>query len=361
MYQLFKDNTTIRNYKNEPASFINLRTIMLREISRVKAYHCKSNYVVNGDHLINQLLLHLNVSTERDIESYVRICGIETERLARVFNLVHPVVSKPEINSGHFYNSDTKEFIILHSEEFDYNRAYNKWDKLVPIKVHSHNFTDVDFRIPDGKYTNSNYEGGYSVISINLPMLALQYKAWLDKVRSKQEYKTQTVNFIYQYPLVNMLDRHLEITIINRLMNMYYGKPVAKYKSAHPIVTTNVDIQLDNILNSRIKIIKSGKYKFDQLFTMFEGLKRRDWLTILRPIDISPVRSVKWVLELQVLDYFEFFVHVRKDVGGNYNNMELTRAVRDIINLNYDSTYFKSAYRNLNDKLYNLKILIQSS
>lgn len=333
---------------------------MLRELTRITDYYRTSSFVVDGDHLINQLLLHLNVSLNRDIESYVRMCGYETERLARVFRLVNPVVGDPKPYSGTFYNNDTKEFIILHANQFDFNKAYDDWEKLVPIKVHAHGFTDTACDIPDGTYMNSLSESGYAVISINLPMLALQYKAWVDKVNSKQEFKTQTVNYVYQYPITNMIWRHLDIAIVNRLITKYRGLPVAPYKRAHPIANINLDDRLDLVIARRLDIIKSGDYKFDQLFNIFECLNQSDWMTVLRPIDVAPVRSVKWVLELQVLNYFQFFLEVRRDANGAYNVSELTRALRDLRNLNNDATYFKSAHRDLDLKIGAIKTIIES-
>jgi hypothetical protein len=178
MYQLFKDYQLNRNTKLDVADFLHVRKTLLREMSRISIYYNTSNFVVDNDHLINQLLLNLNVSTSRDLESYVRVCSHETERLARTFKLVHPVVSQPKSHYGTFYNADTREFIILHSNEFDYNKAYKQWRKLVPIKVHSHSFTDISGAPIDGTYKNSLGESGHAVISINLPMLALQHRAW---------------------------------------------------------------------------------------------------------------------------------------------------------------------------------------
>ncbi len=359
MYQLFKDVPKNRNTKMDSADFLYVQKTLLREMSKIGNYYRDSNYVVKGDHLINQLLLHLNVSLKRDLESYVRVCGQETERLARVFKLVNPVVSNPVVRHGEFYNTDTKEFIILHAEEFDYLKAYNNWEKIVPIKVHAHNFTDTTMHVPDGDYINNLREAGYSVISINLPLLALQYKAWVDKVQSLQDHKTQTVNFIYQYPLVNMQHRHMELVLINRLINTYRGLPVADFKGVHPMSVTNVDSHLDRVIKRRIEMIKGGQFKFDQLFNVFTCLRHKSWFSVIRPIDIAPVRSVSWVLEVQILNYFEFFVETRVD--ATYNRQELTRALRDLRYLNNDSVYFKSAYPYIQAKIDNLITLLENS
>lgn len=359
MYQLFKEVSRSRNTKIDSPEFPNARRILLREMTKISQYYRTSNFVVKGDHLINQLLLHLNVSIQRDIESYVRICSQETERLARVFKLINPVVSDPSIRTGEFYNADTKEFIILHAEEFDYVKAYERWESIVPVKVHTHEFTDLNMGICNGKYVNSLAEGGYSVISINLPLLALQYKAWVDKVQSRQEYKTQVVNFIHQYPIVNMQHRHMEIAVINRLMNTYRGLPVASFKSTHPMAVSNVDAHMDRVIRTRVDIINSGEYKFDQLFTIFSCLKRTDWFSVIKPIDIAPVRSVKWVLEIQILNYFEFFLQTRGN--RSYNKQEITRALRDLRHLSSDNSYFKTAFPSIEARVDNLRLLLESS
>lgn len=360
MYQLFKDPQINRNTKIDSADFTYVKKTLLREISRIKEYYSSANFIVQNTHIVNQLLIHLNVSINRDLESYVRVCGDETERLARAFKLIHPVVSNPQARQGTFYNDSTKEFIILHADEFDYNTAYRKWRKLVPIKVRTHNFTDIHGSPLDGTYANSLNENGYAVISINLPMLALQHRAWREEVRSREDVKTQTINFIYQYPLTNMIYRHMELALINRTIAKYNGLPVASKVKSHPIATINLDNRVDSLIESRVDYIKAGQYKFDQLFNMFSCLTCDNWFDVIRPMDVAPVRSVKWVLELQILRYFKFFLQVRKDSNGSYNSREVTRALRDIRNLENDSTYYKTAYTELNDLMSSTKILIES-
>lgn len=360
MYQLFKDYQINRNTKIDVPDFVFVQRMLLREMTRIKTYYRSSNFVVDNDHLLNQLLINLNVSTTRDLESFVRVCGEATERLARAFRLIHPVVSRPTPYHGTFYNSDTKEFIILHANEFDYNKAYTQWEKLVPIKVHSHCFTDIHGAPINGDYQNSLNESGYAVISINLPMLALQHRAWKEQVRSQEEVKTQTVNFLFQYPISNMIHRHMEIATINRLINTYNNKPVANKHKSHPIATMNMNDRMDSVIMKRLHIIRTGEYKFDQLFNIFNCLYRPNWMTVLRPIDVAPVRSVKWVLELQVLKYFEFFLQVRMDANSTYNRNEITTAWRDLRNLENDTTYFQSAYPELNESIMNIKTLLES-
>lgn len=360
MYQLFKDVQMQRQTKIDSPRFIFVRNMLLKEMTRIRNYNRESNIVVNGEHIVNQLLLNLNVALSRDLESYVRVCSVETERLARTFRLVHPVVDNPKPLSGHFYNADTKEFIILHANAFDYNRAYEDWTRISPIKIHYHSYTDMSMGIPNGNYSSPNGESGYAVISINLPMLAVQYKAWVDKVNDLREFKTQTVNFIHQYPVTNMLYRHMDIVLINRMMAIYRDKPVAPFKSVHAIAVSNLSSAVDEVLNTRINIIKAGQYKFDQLFNIFGCLVSPTWFNLIRPIDLVPVRSVKWVLELQVIAFFEFFLEVRRASGGNYNNMELTRALRDIRNLDNDAMYYKSHFPDIDRRLKNLKTLLST-
>lgn len=360
MYQLFKDYPAQRNTKVDAVDFLYVRRTMLRELTRVTTYYKNSNFVVKGDHLINQLLLQLNVSLSRDLESYVRACGYETERLARAFRLINPVVSDPKPHHGTFYNNKTKEFIIIHATQFDIEKAYSQWEKIVPIKVHSHCFTDTSCGLLNGEYENSLNEGGYSVISINLPMLALQYRAWIDKVRQHQEVKSQSVNFIFQYPINNMIHRHIDIAVINRLINTYRGEPIAMHKRVHPIAVVNHDERLDLVIEKRIDYIKKGNFKFDQLFTIFNCLKRPDWLAVIRPLDLAPVRSVKWVLEMQVLNYFQFFLEVRRDSNSTYNTREVSRAQRDLRNLNTDTSHYSAAHQELDMKITNILSLIDS-
>lgn len=361
MYQLFKSDIFNRNTKNDAPDFLFARRMLLKEMTRIRNYYRESNRVVKGDHILNQLLLNLNVSLQRDLESYVRTCSIETERLARAFRLIHPVVDDPLCLQGEFYNGGCNEFVILHSNEFDYLKAYSNWKNLTPIRVHNHPFSDLTCGIADGNYVNSLSETGTVIISINLPLLALQYRAWQEKVNQHLEYQNPVVNFIHQFPITNMIYQHMEITLFNRMVKIYNQTPTPQYKSIHPLAVSNLDEQVDKVLSSRINLLKTGNYKFDQFFSIFDCLTRQTFFEVIRPLDIAPVRSVKWVLEMQTLSYFEFFLQVRQDTQGKYNGYEISRSLRDIRLLENDATYFKANFQELNNRLKRLRTLVAVS
>lgn len=342
MFQLFKNPPVYRNTKFDSAQFTDLRTQMNSEIARIKAYYRNGNFIVNNTHLLNQLLLHLNVSLQRDNESYVQNCMYETERLARVFHLYHPVVSDAEPRNGTFYNKQINEYIILHETDFDYTVGYLKWERLTPIKVHSHPFTDLNGKLLNGSYLNANNERGNAVISINLPMLALQYKAWLEH-GVKSDSSNDVLSFLLRYPILNTLTRHMEICLINRTINTLMNKPVCKFTRVHPIAVVNFDERVDRVIAHRKELLEKSDFKFDELFHIFQCLISDSWFKVLKPIDIPPVRNIKWVLELSIINYIVFWVWLRNYRNASYNQAEVNTVLFDLKRLDASKSIHSTA------------------
>lgn len=357
MYQLFKTPPLGRNTKNDSPQFDNLKINLNIELVKIMDYYRLSNYQCPNTHILNQLLLNLNVSFDRENSDFVDKVSSETERLARVFNLIHPVVPNPELRNSNFYNDAVNEFIVLVDNPFNISRAYRHWEKVTPVKVHYHPFTDVNMSIPNGNYTNDLSEKGYCVISINLPMLALQYKAWIDKVRSKEEIKSQATLFLMRYPILNMLPRHMELALINRTIASYNEARMTKFTRQHPIAVINFEERIDKVINYRVESLKSNDYKFDEMFNVFRSYWKGSWFDILKPINIPPVRHVKWLLELAAIPYIYFFYKHRKDRNGSYNQNELNMILRDIKNLNNDSQFYKGVVLYLNDYMKELELM----
>lgn len=361
MYQLFKNPPIDRNKRFDSANFSYVQKLINYEIDRVKDYYLKSSTIVENTHLLNQLLLHLNVSLNRDLESFTSACSFETERLAKSFRLFHPVCSNPEPRQGLFYNNNVTEFIILDDSDFNYQLAYEQWEKVVPIKVHYHPFTDMEFRLADGKYSNDINERGFAVISINLPLLAVQWKAWVEKVQRTQDVAPTTTKFLFRYPIVNMIVRHAEIALINRTLNSYANKPVASWNKPHPFASVDLDDKIDNLIASRKNYISSSNFKFDELFSVFYCVRKQDWFEVLKPVELAPTRNFKWVLDLSVIPYLNHWLDIRRDKKLYSNVSEINRLKRDTANLENDAIYFKTLTADMSSLLKEFKIKLESA
>lgn len=355
MYHNFTTLWMRKSITLDTPDFNNARNLITREMGRITAYYRNSNFVVSSTHLLCQILRQLNVSMNRDLESYVDACYFEIERLARLFNLIHPDVANPEIRKGVFYNASTPEFILTDESVFDYSVAWDRWEQVTPVKIHYHGFTDLNCPTLTGNYKNPVIENTYAVISINIPLLALQFRAWLENSHNLPKELKKLEYFIYKYPLVNCMCRHMELAVINRTMNLYLNKPVAKHYRLHPLNVVNMTSVVDSALLKRVELIKTNVLRFHHLFKMFQGISVKDWSRTVKPPTILPNRNTKWVLEMQVIDWFIFWLKHSKMNNIVLNPDIIYQAKRSLVALERDAIFYKGANYSFHGKFNELK------
>lgn len=340
MYNLFSTYDLDRSGTIDAPNFVNARQAVNNEVDRIVSYYRNSNFVVSPSHLICQILKHLNVSLQRDLASYTMICYDEVERLSKMFKLIHPDVPNPDIRHGLFYNSSTPEYIVADESLFDYSKAYERWKTISPIKVHYHCFTDLNAPLLNGSYKNPVQEKGYAVISINIPLLAIQYRAWLEKGSKEAGFINRVENFVLRYPLLNTVYRHMEIAMMNRTIHTYLGLPVGKYFRLHPINVVDVTRIVDNSLQSRKHILENGRLRLRELFNSFDGLRKTCWLQFIKPPLVAKTRNTKWVIELQYIRLTLFWLKYAKANNIYFNDNQLKR---DLKNLETDAIFYKGS------------------
>lgn len=342
MYRVFTNPVLANTGKSDHPNFITVRRLIKSEVNKMLTYYRNSSMTVSSNHLVKQILEQLNVSMKRDLESYVGACHDEVSRLARLFGLVHYEIRNPEPKDGIFYAKGIPEFIIADETTFNPIEAYRNWDKLSPIKIRYHPFSDLNYPLLNGHYKNPVREKGYVIISINIPLLALQYRAWLKEKSKTGDNFDRMGSFILRYPIANMVYRHTEIAIINRTIKTYTSEPVAKFYRLHPYNVVDHSKLVDEVLLKRAEIIKTRQINFDELFNLFNTIYGYSWRQIAKPPKMVHTRNTKWVLDLQVLHLLEFWLRAKRS-GNVLTDRSITNKItRHIRNMENDAVYYKT-------------------
>lgn len=351
MYNLFNHGKLNKGELFDVPSFNTTRKLINSEVDRIIGYYKNTNFVVPQTHLLCQILRQLTVSFKRDLASFTSVCYDEIPRLSMLFNLIHYEVSNPEIRHGLFYNSSTPEYIVADETLFDYDHAYKHWKKLTPVRVHYHGYSDLNVPLLNGNYKNPVRENSYAVISINIPLLALQYRAWLENevvkygdsasaASDETSILKRLEHFVFKYPLLNASYNHVELALINRTLNHYRELPVGKYFRLHPINVVNLTDIVDRTLKERVAVLKRNKFRVHQFMSAFSGLKKQNWSKVLTSPEIVKTRTTKWVNELIYLEYTSFLLSYFSEHGIVFDINPLKRTVR---NLENDSIFYKGS------------------
>lgn len=323
MYNIFDPrlghDTAIANKK--VVKFKHVKTTLHRSLGDVIAYYQRANFRVPQEHLLYALIKLLRVSTARELNDYVRVTKEKTPLIAKRLKLIHPTNESPVAVTGTFYNKYISEYLIATDEEFNIQLAWRNWKSVAAVKIHSHPFNDLSMALCDGEYPGYGITDGYAIMTINISLLALQYRAFCEELYNAgiPVGSSQIRSFIHRYVITNMLKRHVEIALINRTMLGYLKEPLAPFMKRHPIYVPDYDIRTDEVVALRAEIMSNYSTRVDVLYRTFDCVWFNNWTEVIKLPDMPPTRFVKWVIVLNYMRYLEYYL---KGLVHNNNKLQ---------------------------------------
>lgn len=325
MYDLFDNVPATDQGKVILPQFIYLKGALSRDLMKVTSYYQNNVTSVGNDHLLVKLLLNLNVSMKRELQNYVDTVSDVGMQTASLLRLTTPLNYGKVFSPGPFYGKGCSEIILVHDEPFDVYAARRNWRELRPVVVHRHPFTDTSMARPTGRAVSG--ESGLVVVSINLPMLAVQWRGWWAEERQPDPSLAakRTHQFVSMYPLTNMAYSHLDIAIFNRMATLYNLDEPADFTKAHPFFLVDRSDELDNFLEKQIELLRRKPLIFDQVLLNIPAITAADLSIAMRLPDVVPTRQIKWGLIIARLPLVRFLVQLNALHENHKNRWYLNR------------------------------------
>lgn len=300
MHRLFDKDVQV-NYGNmRTERFDRFSDIALRNMQRTEEHLRSRNYSVASNHVICKLLKMMplpSVSSTQlssdDVRKYYDMIRINDYRYANMVSMVSST-NYGAIRKSQFYSKAVDEIIIGTSSRYDEVKSI-PWEDLEPIRVHRHPYNSTYYGILDGRQPLP--EKGVAVISVDIPVLALQYMKWMleENKRMKEEGNTPTIlgTFITRYPLCNMLKSHNDIACINRTINAWRGIRNTTPQPRQAFWLHDDMGWLDTVIDRLIPELKRTPRYFDATLLHLPAVYRTGYDAIRLPVDID-LRQNRW-------------------------------------------------------------------
>lgn len=306
-----------------------LRRGLQLNLQNVTNYYHRFPRRVNGSHFLIKLISSLNVSDTLSIDRFYASMSSKALNVSQNLRMTSSI-NTGMIFDGIFYGDGVKEVLIAHDESFDFIKAVENWRDLRPIRVLSHPKSDLALNIPDGGVYNS--EEGIAVISINVPMLALQYREYQKYEDSvalmKGESPRGITHYIYSYALANMMYSHLDIAIFNRLFNLLIDAPIGESKKKHPFYIQDYSNKITDIQLLQLRSLERNPRKLDAMMKMVPLVTDIDLSDMSDLPDMVPTRQVVWALVLSRLQILSFLYKANPDNPRLRNGSEINKIRR---------------------------------
>lgn len=302
---------------------------LTRNLNQVITHYRRFPVAVESSHFLIKLLTNIGIYRNTTFEQFCDT--VFAKSLGSVTPLgMTSALSRGVLFDGVFYGEGVKEIIIAHDEDFNLQDARQNWRDLEPVKVLSHPKSDLGLMIPNG--TSYNAEEGLAVISINLPMLAVQYREFRlleDRIAEESgESPRSIMQFIHAYPLNNMLRSHLDCVLFNRLNNTLQGIPFGYCKKRHPFQLLDVTSKLNELNKLQIELFKNSHRKFDGVMKEILLVTCNNLQEFSVLPECAPTRQVIWALAVARIPILAFLARSSGKDWRTINGSDVNRIQR---------------------------------
>ena len=357
MFKIFEKKYTESNSVIKPPEFELVRRVYTSQIDNIVSYYQENVKVVQNQHLLCRILNLFTPSTDYDLNTFIGIVYARAPYIAKHFKLTSEI-SYGELFTDVFYRG--YQVIMYNEEYFNVHDAVKDWKNLRAIKVLKHPISNLTCLLPNpDRYPTR--EAGLSCVSINLPMLILQYREFLKNELLKPEGSLGGVQqFVARYALPNMLYSHIDVCLVNRFYNLCYDRPnVDSDISKHAIMIIDYSKRVDNVLRQLVKYLRNKTLPYSGYLKLIPAIYSEDGQETLIVPDHIKTRQNWWALYLSRLDTMKMLMELGGQMGVARNGELIARAKVDSKRLLQENIYGSQLPAAMSEQVVNrLKLLV---
>jgi hypothetical protein len=315
-----------------------VRDGLRRNLEVILRYHRRNPQAVQGSHFLVRLLGAITIPHALNLDRYFENVDAGTFNTASALKLTSPV-SKGAVFKGIFYGPGCHEVLIGHNDFFDIYDADRNWMNLQPVTVLRHPRSDLMMNLPDGKATGS--EIGLAVIAINIPMLAIMYRAFCryEEQAVPQGSRLSVYHFLRMYVLPNMLATHLDVALFNRIDNLQKGAPLGESKQPHSFALPDYSKKVTEVHLEILTYLKKKRQDFLGVLYTIPAAVKPNMAQVMEMPDVAPTMQITWALVLARLNTVAFLFKTAEERLHSLNQTEVSAVRRAIVSYRSDSVF----------------------
>ena len=212
----------------------------------------RTAHVVESDHILIKILQQIGLSYERNDKVYYNEVDARTSRIAKAVGFADYNAKVGAASKNSFFDPKIKEYVVSVTNGYtDLVSLEGMWQNFSPVKVLYHPYNDMTLNIRDGSRTKGIE--GYAVITVDIPLLALQFHKWKQWARQHLEAIPGVEQFVFQYPLVNMMRSDASVSYFNHVAAQLAGHSITPQRKNYsfsisdpePLMSPDVEYLLE--------------------------------------------------------------------------------------------------------------------
>lgn len=338
MYTLFNDPSDPAQGVQQPSSFALVRKRLRKNLIDAIRYARNSTYAVPSNHILVSILNDLNANPNVNLIEYYDIVTKRAQGVAKA-NKISSALQRGSIRpDGLFYGDNTTEIHVLMDTPINIFQLEDAWKRMQPLRVLRHPRTSLSINALDG--SESFEEDGIAVIAIDIKLLAMQYYMWYKEQKEENpEFFQTTRQFVYQYPLTNMLISHHDVAISNRMAAIFKGNGVSPFENIWPFYMTDHSANVDKYLFDRIETMMSKARVFDEWLHYPNMVTAKTMYDVVRLPQTLVTRQNAWAFNIARVPYLNLLLEMENECGTFRNSNIRSTLRKKVRQLRYDKDF----------------------
>lgn len=313
MFQLFARRQEPTGMVIRPPTFEYLQRTYQREVEKVIEYFHTRVFATSSNHILCRLLTTGMVPASYDIDRLAEVASVRSPYVAKGFNFTSPINRGGRQHKA-FYGNNFSEFVLSTESYFNPFTTLDDWKNITAVKVLYNPLSDLQLLLPQGE--DIFIGNGVSVIQVDIPLLLFQYRGFQQQqalnIQKGSEQRLGIAHFVHMYVLPNMLKTQLDWALMNRVMDIHYGKPHTGTLKKLPFPIVDYGSKIDDMAEQVLKKIGNSRMWYSHMLQNIPSFYAANMQEFLQVPEMAVTRQVWWLLFMSRYKVMKFLI----DVGG---------------------------------------------
>jgi len=342
MHTLFNTDAQLNHGDMMNQTIQRLRDIAFLNLGKSQDYFRSRNLSAQNNNVVVRLLKQFKMPnlTQLSVGNVRKYFDEVRNQDYRIGNMVGMTSSTSygTISRSNFYPDNVMEILIATSSRYEDVKGVD-WRDLEPVRVHRHPYDSTNFGILDKRQILGG-SGGLAVLSIDIPVLALQFMLFQQWVKAANLNPVPTfAQFAVAYPLQNLIKSHNDIAVINRTIKAYGGIKGHDMQPRQAFWLMDDLPLLDQLIAKTVPELKRTPRYWESVLMHMPTYYRSGYDAIRLPVDID-VRQNRWAWIIARSWLIDFLL----EVDGNFNRgrkegEKINHILHNLGNIKSDNTF----------------------
>lgn len=278
----------------------------------IEEYYLSRLFAVKNTHILSRFVELISPHLNYDTYEFLEYIDGRVNYLAKHFKFTSES-EKGVIHPPYFFANGGCESILYGYERMDAYAYESSWKRQSCISVLSHPRDDSKFLLPLGK--DDGNAGGHASVYIDIHKLAIKYREFIrEQNRADDEGAVLTKNhFVIRHVLPTMMADVIDHTLLNKVMNAFYGRTCTEPDRKYPFMTFTPDTQVDRYVHDTLDVITRKSMTFLEMLRHIKLVFCEDAADLLALPDVYSTRQIRPAITATRIDHMLFLLKAAKN------------------------------------------------